>query len=121
MTIENRRAAAYIDLECWREPQDDTVVCGLWTRALCVVKANLTATALSKYPEDTKRQEVIIWGLPLLMRVIEQRENGIKLPILIMSGVFPWDTLEPVVENELSIVVQTWSLLKRIFDASPSL
>ena len=52
-----------------------------------------------------KQAGVDYLGVATIDEGIELRENGIQLPILVMSGLFPWDEIGPVVKNELSVVV----------------
>jgi len=121
MTIENRRAAVYINLGMLEENLRAIRSCvGPGTGVLCVVKANAYGHGAVEVSRRLETAGGNYLGVATVDEGIELRENGIKLPILIMSGVFPWDELEPVVKNELSVVVHEAALLKRIVDASPS-
>jgi alanine racemase len=121
MTTENLRAVAYIDLGILEENLLAIRSCiNAGTGMLCVVKADAYGHGAIEVSRRVENAGGDYLGVATVEEGIELRKNGIGLPILVMSGVFPWGVLGSVVENELSIVVHDAALLKRIVDASPS-
>jgi alanine racemase len=54
------------------------------------------------------------FGVATIEEGRELRENGISIPILILSGVMPWDDLDPLVDYDLTTVIATRDMLDRI-------
>ncbi len=88
-------------------PNDDVKI-------LCVVKADAYGHGAT---EVTKRLEFVgaeYFGVASLNEALTLRREGIKSPILVMSGIMPWDSTMPFVHNRLTPVVYDMDCLKRI-------
>jgi len=55
-------------------------------------------------------------GVATIDEGLELRGQGISAPVLVMSGMLPWDELRPVFENKLTPVVYDFASLKRILE-----
>ena len=121
MATGTERAIAYIDLGILEENFrmiKSHITAG--AKTLCVVKADAYghgAVEVSRRLETTGADYL---GVATIDEGIELREKGIRLPILVMSGLFPWDEIGPVIKNELSVVIYDTHMLKRIVDTCPS-
>ncbi len=92
-------------------PNDDVKV-------LCVVKADAYGHGAT---EVTKRLEFIgaeYFGVASLNEALSLRREGVRSPILVMSGIMPWDSIMPFVNNKLTPVVYDMNCLERIMDES---
>jgi alanine racemase len=121
MTMETQRAAVYVDLGILEENLrmikshiTDEV------KTLCVVKANAYGHGAVEVSRKLEKAGVDYLGVATLDEGIELREKGIQLPILVMSGLFPWDEIGPVVKNDLTVVVYDAGILKKIITSCPS-
>ena len=121
VTGTTERAIAYIDLGILEENLriiKSHITGG--AKTLCAVKANAYGHGAVEVSRRLETAGVDYLGVATINEGIELREKGIRLPILVMSGVFPWDDIKAVVENELSIVLYDAGMLKKIVDASPT-
>jgi alanine racemase len=119
--METERAIAYIDLGIMEENLrmiKSHITGGVKT--LCVVKANAYGHGAVKVSRKLEKAGIDYLGVATIDEGIELREKGIQLPILVMSGLFPWDEIGPVVNNELTVVVYDIGMLKKIVNACPS-
>ncbi|HOJ70879.1 MAG TPA: alanine racemase [Syntrophorhabdaceae bacterium] len=85
-------------------------------KILCVVKADAYGHGAV---EVTRRLEFIgagYFGVATLKEAIELRKNSIKSPILVMSGILPWDNTRPFIQHNLAPVIYDMEALKRIAD-----
>jgi alanine racemase len=86
-------------------------------RLLCVVKANAYghgAVAIARRLEDIGADYL---GVATVDEGLELRRSGIRAPILVMGGLFPWEEIGPVVDSGLSLVVHDWAMLNRLAGA----
>ncbi|HVN95464.1 MAG TPA: alanine racemase [Syntrophorhabdaceae bacterium] len=116
------RAIAYIDLGALEENlaiARSRLAAGV--KMLCVVKADAYGHGAIEVSRRLERLNVDYLGVASVEEGIQLRVAGIKTPILVMSGPFPWDALEPAVMNDLSLVFYDVKTLKRIGEESPSL
>jgi alanine racemase len=89
-------------------------------KVLCVVKANAYGHGAIEVSRRLETAGVDYLGVATIDEGIELREKGIRLPILVMSGLFPWNEIGLVTKNELSVVIYNTQILKNIVDAAPS-
>jgi alanine racemase len=121
MVTGTERAIAYIDLGILEENFrmiKSHITAGVKT--LCVVKANAYGHGAVEVSRRLATAGADYLGVATVDEGIELRANGITVPILVMSGLFPWDEIGPVVKNELSVVIYDAGMLKRIVDTCPS-
>jgi alanine racemase len=115
------RAIAYIDLGILEE--NLRMIKSRITaeaKVLCVVKANAYGHGAVEVSQRLETAGVDYLGVATIDEGIELREKGIRLPILVMSGLFPWDEIGPVIKNGLSVVIYDANMLKKIVDKCPS-
>lgn len=87
-------------------------------KILCVVKADAYGHGAVQV---TRRLEFIgagYFGVATLNEALELRKNGIKSPLLVMSGILPWDSTRPFIQHNLAPVVYGMETLKRLCDES---
>lgn len=121
MVTETERAIVYIDLGTLEE--NLRVIkshIAAAVKTLCVVKANAYGHGAVEVSRKLEMAGADYLGVATINEGIELRVNGIRMPILVMSGLFPWDEIGPVIEHELSVVIYDAHMLKRIVDACPS-
>ncbi|MCX8111170.1 MAG: alanine racemase [Syntrophorhabdaceae bacterium] len=85
-------------------------------KILCVVKADAYGHGAVQV---TRRLEFIgagYFGVATLSEALELRKNGIKSPLLVMSGILPWDSTRPFIQHNLSPVVYDIETLKRLVE-----
>ena len=87
---------------------------------LCVVKADAYGHGAVEVSRRLESLGAYYLGVATLDEGIELRENKIKSPILLMSGVMPWDKLETVVQYGLTPVVYDLSVLETICNDAKS-
>jgi alanine racemase len=121
MATGTQRAIAYIDLGILEENLQMIESCiTAGAKTLCVVKANAYGHGAVEVSRRLETAGVDYLGVATIDEGIELREKGIQLPILVMSGLFPWDEIVQVVKNELSLAIYDARMLKKILEASPS-
>jgi alanine racemase len=97
MATGTQRAIAYIDLGILEENLrmiKSRITAGVKT--LCVVKANAYGHGAVEVSQRLETTGVDHLGVATIDEGIELREKGIQLPILVMSGLFPWDEIGPL-------------------------
>jgi alanine racemase len=93
------------------------LVCGIvgtGATVLCVIKADAYGHGAV---EAGRRLEVAgagYFGVATLEEGKELRKSGISTPILILSGVMPWETPDPLAGYELTSAVTNWEMLEKI-------
>jgi alanine racemase len=116
---DHLRAAALIDLRILEEnfntikgklPPD--------VRIMGVVKADAYGHGMVKIAEKLQSIGAGYLGVATIDEGVELRSHGIKVPILVMSGLLPWEDLKPVLSNDLTLVVYDMATLKKIKEAS---
>ena len=121
MVTGTERAVAFIDLGILEENLQvikSRITAG--TKMLCVVKANAYGHGAVEVSRKLEKTGVDYLGVATVDEGIELREKGIRLPILVMSGLFPWDKIGPVIKNELSMVIYDARMLEKIVDTCSS-
>lgn len=109
------RAAAYIDLRILEENYNKiraklSPEVGL----LCVVKADAYGHGAVEVSRRLELINVFHLGVASIDEGIELRVNKIKTPILIMSGIMPWDEITTLLEYDLKPVVYDLTSLAMI-------
>lgn len=84
---------------------------------LCVVKADAYGHGAVEVCRHLESLGASYLGVATIDEGIELRSNEIKTPILVMSGVMPWDTLDDVIKFHLTPVVYNISVLKMMCSA----
>ncbi|HEX2966507.1 MAG TPA: alanine racemase [Syntrophorhabdaceae bacterium] len=90
------------------------------TKTLCVVKADAYGHGAVQVSKRLEELSVDYLGVATIKEGCDLRKNGIRLPVLVMSGLMPWDNLDHVLENDLSLVVYDLNTLTRIAEKGSS-
>ena len=116
---DDLRAAARIDLRILEEnfitikgtlPPD--------VKILGVVKADAYGHGMVKIAGKLQSIGADYLGVATIDEGVDLRSHGVELPILVMSGLLPWEDLKPVLNNDLTLVVYDMATLKKIKEAS---
>ena len=83
-------------------------------KTLCVVKADAYGHGAVRVARRLESLGVESLGVATVNEGIELRDNDIKAPILVMSGILPWDEIEPFRAYMLTPVVYHFDGLKRL-------
>jgi alanine racemase len=109
------RAVAYEDLNVLEENyRTIKAMLAPDVKALCVVKADAYGHGAVEVARRLETNDVDYLGVATIDEGIELRDSGISTPILVMSGIFPWDDMEPLYKNGLTAVVYDSATLDRI-------
>ncbi len=81
---------------------------------LCVIKADAYGHGAVEVGRRLEAIGAPYFGVATIEEGRELREEGISVPILVLSGVMPWESLEPLVEYDLNPVIVTAEMLERI-------
>ncbi len=121
MVRGTERAIAYVDLNILEENLR-MVQARITARAkvLCVVKADAYGHGAMEVSRRLENAGVDYLGVATIEEGFELRKKNIGLPILIMSGILPWEDIGPAAERELTIVVHNARMLEKIVSASTS-
>ncbi len=121
MRIDNERAKAYIHL-AWLEENLRSIQSFLTSgvKTLCVVKARAYGHGSVRVSRLLQSLGIDYLGVAHIKEGIELRKSDIQLPILVMSGVLPWEDPGKAVAYSMSLVVYDMQQLKRIVHAGPS-
>ncbi len=109
------RAVAYIDLDALDRNYE--AVRGFLqggARVLGVVKSDAYGHGAVEVARRLESMGVKYFGVATIDEGMELRDSGLISPILIMSGIFPWDDLDPLFDNNLTPVVYDYATLDRI-------
>lgn len=87
-------------------------------KVLGVVKADAYGHGAVETARRLEEKDIDYLGVATIDEGIELRESNIGLPILVMSGLFPWDDIGPVIRNRLTPVVHDFATLERISEES---
>ena len=109
------RAVAYVDLNAIEE-NFKTIKTFLppGVKVLCVVKADAYGHGAVEVARKLEGNGADYLGVATIDEGMELRESGITTPILIMSGIFPWDDVGLVFKSRLTPVVYDSATLDRI-------
>ncbi|MDR2017391.1 MAG: alanine racemase [Syntrophobacterales bacterium] len=113
------RAVAYVDLSAI-EKNYRAIKAYLPSavKVLCVVKADAYGHGAVEVARRLEVNGVDYLGVATIDEGMELRDNGITSPILVMSGIFPWDDVGLVFKGRLTPVVYDSAALDRIADES---
>ncbi len=116
---KSSRALAYIDLNAL-EFNCSSIRSHLSPGAglLGVVKADAYGHGAVEVSRKLESIGIDYLGVATIDEGIDLRSAGIIKPILIMSGIFSWDDIEPVVRYGLTPVVYDWAVLTRLIEAT---
>ena len=87
-------------------------------KILCVVKADAYGHGATDVARRLALHGADYFGVATVEEAVELRDSGITTPILVMSGIFPWDEIKPVLANNLTPVVYDFHTLHRIQEES---
>lgn len=109
------RAVAYIDLRALENNyRSIRQRLGAGVRLLGVVKADAYGHGAREISEKLRALGIDYLGVATVDEGMDLRKNGIAGPLLIMSGIFSWDELEPVLRYDLTPVIYDEEVLKRV-------
>jgi alanine racemase len=110
-----QRAAAYIELGILEENYN-TIRSKLSTEVglLCVVKADAYGHGAIEVSRRLESLGAIYLGVATIDEAIELRTNKIKIPILVMSGIMPWDDVSILLQQDLTPVIYDLTTLAKI-------
>ncbi len=116
------RAVAYIDLGALEENCRSirghlSPGAGL----LGVVKADAYGHGALEISRKLESMGIDYLGVATIDEAVDLRKGGINTPLLIMSGLFSWDEIEPVLRYDLTPVVHDRALLARFVARSKDL
>jgi alanine racemase len=109
------RAVAYIDLGILEE-NCKTIMSKLSseTGVLCVVKADAYGHGAIEVSRRLESLGVLYLGVATIDEAVELRVNNINSPILVMSGIMPWDDVSVFHQHSITPVVYDLSALTRL-------
>jgi alanine racemase len=84
------------------------------TALLCVIKADAYGHGAVEVGRRLQSAGAPYFGVASIEEGRELRENGISVPILVLSGVMPWERLDSALDYDLSVAVGNFELLERI-------
>jgi alanine racemase len=113
------RAVAYIDLNILEENYNKIIAklsheVGL----LCVVKADAYGHGAVEVSRRLESLGAFFLGVATIDEGVELRVNKIKTPILVMSGIMPWDDIVTPIQYDLTPVVYDLTMLAMICDGA---
>jgi len=81
-------------------------------KILCVVKADAYGHGAIQVAQRLERLDVDYLGVATIDEGVHLRKAGIQSPVLIMSGIFPWDNSAQLQEFSLTPVLHTFRELE---------
>ncbi len=113
--IRMPRAVAYVDMSALESNYRTIRACvPPEVKMLCVVKADAYGHGAVQTARRLEAADADYLGVATIDEGMELRESGITTPILVMSGIFPWDEVGPLFRNRLTPVVHDFATLDRI-------
>ena len=100
------RAVVYVDLDALESNYKTikaTVPSGV--KVLCVVKSDAYGHGAVEVARRLESVGVDWLAVATVDEGMELRQSGITSPVLVLSGILPWDDVEPVFLNGLTPVV----------------
>ena len=109
------RAVTYVDLNILEENYK-TIRAFLpgHVKILGVVKADAYGHGAIETARRLEANGVDYLGVATIDEGMELRESGIASPVLVMSGIFPWDDVGVLFQSSLTPVVYDYATLERI-------
>jgi alanine racemase len=116
-----KRAVAYIDLSIL-EDNYTTIKAKVSaeTEVLCVVKADAYGHGAVEVCRRLESLGVFYLGVATLDEAVELRVNGISCPMLVMSGIMPWDDVSVFLQHNVTPVVYDFSALTKLCSSAES-
>ena len=109
------RAVAYVDLSAVEDNyRAIKTLLSPGVKVLCVVKADAYGHGAVEVARRLEASGAEYLGVATIDEGMELRESGITAPILIMSGIFPWDDAALAFKSRLTPVVYDSATLDRI-------
>jgi alanine racemase len=113
--MKNYRAVAHIDLKVLEENyrmiksrlSEDVKI-------LCVVKADAYGHGMIQVAAKLASIGADYLGVALISEGIQLRSHNVSIPVLVMGGMMPWEDVQQVLDNDLTVVVHNMDMLKRI-------
>ena len=113
------RAVAYIDLDALENNyRSIRGRIGPGVRFLGVVKADAYGHGAVEISKKLESIGVDYLGVATADEGVKLRKSGITKPVLVMSGLFCWDDMEPALRYDLTPVVYDEGLLERVITES---
>ncbi|MGD0486922.1 MAG: alanine racemase [Syntrophorhabdales bacterium] len=81
---------------------------------LCVIKADAYGHGAVQVGRRLESLGAAYFGVATVGEGKELRKEGIRAPILILSGVMPWEQLEALIDYDLTAAVGTFDMLERV-------
>lgn len=111
------RAVAYINLDILEENyRSIRNLLSPGVKLLCVVKADAYGHGSIEISKRLRSIGVDYLGVATVDEGVKIREAGIETPLLIMSGLFPWEETGPLMKYNLTPVVYEEGFFKRILN-----
>jgi alanine racemase len=117
--MKNHRAVAYIDLKILEE--NYRVIKSRLSedvRILCVVKADAYGHGMIQVAGKLESMGADYLGVATISEGMQLRSNNISIPVLVMSGIMPWEDVQQALDNDLTPAVHDMDMLRKIKDAS---
>jgi alanine racemase len=109
------RTSAHIDLDALEGNYREVAkAVGPDTVLLCVIKADAYGHGAVEVGRRLQSIGAQYFGVATIDEGRELREKGISSPILVLSGIMPWEDAEPLIEYDLTAVVANSGMLDRI-------
>ena len=109
------RTSAYIDLDALEANYREVVAAiPRETASLCVIKADAYGHGAVQVARRLQSIGARYFGVATIDEGRELRRQGISIPILVLSGVMPWEDPEPLLEYDLTAVIVNTEMLDRV-------
>jgi alanine racemase len=114
-----QRAVAYVNLDILEEnyriiSKKLSAEVGL----LCVVKADAYGHGAIEVSRRLESLGAFYLGVATIDEAVELRINKIKTPILVMSGIMPWEDVSTLIQHNLTPVVYDLATLAKVCDTA---
>jgi alanine racemase len=115
--MKSHRAVAYIDLKVLEENYR-TIKSRLSAdvKILCVVKADAYGHGMVQVAGKLASIGADYLGVATISEGMQLRSHNINIPVLVMSGIMPWEDVQQAFDNDLTLVVHNMDMLKKIND-----
>jgi alanine racemase len=115
------RAVAFIDLSILEENYKTIKAKVLpETGILCVVKADAYGHGAVEVCRRIESIGISYLGVATIDEAVDLRANGINSPILVMSGIMPWDDISVFLQQDVTPVVYELSVLMKLSSLAKS-
>jgi alanine racemase len=83
-------------------------------RVLCVVKADAYGHGAQAVAKKYEELGADYFGVATVDEGMDLRDGGVTTPVLVMSGIMPWDDVDSFVEQGLVPAVSSFAMLERL-------